>query len=381
VLVDCDNFDEVMEEMSIRLDLPRCSMRFKELDDFHPDHIYRTTPVFEQLENLRPAQPKPQAPRAGLLDEMIGHTESRATRAEDAGDLAAFIERVTAKHLADRPDAAKMEWKAKVKAVASAQMKAILHHPDFQALESAWRSVYMLVMGLGAEEGIQIAICDITLDEVTADADAFAVWLSGARPWSLVVGNYGFGQGTKDAHRLALLGRAARAAGAPLLAEAQPPDGEGSDEWRALRRSTEAHWVGLALPRFLVRLPYGKSTSPVESLEFEEMPVSTHGEYLWGNPAFCCAYLIGQAFRAHGWEMRPGMVRRMDGMPHHVYQSEGQATSKPCAEVLLSEREAEELLDQGYMPLASLKDQDAVLLVRFCSIAEPAAPLSGRWNG
>lgn len=380
--VDCDNLDQVIEDLDVRLDLPRAALRFRELDDFHPDHIYRAAPIFQQLENLRPATAPPNAPPAGLLDAMIGQTESRSARAEDAGDLAAFIQRVSSKHLEEPPDAAKQEWKAKVRSAAGETMCAILHHPDFQALEAGWRSASMLVTRLGAEDGIEIAIVDVTLDELTDDPEAAARWLAGSKkPWSLVVGNYAFAQGAADARHLAILGHAARVAGCPVLAEAQPQEREVPAEWQALRRSAEARWIGLALPRFLVRLPYGKSTSPVESMDFEEMRESVHTGYLWGNPAFCCACLIGQAFREHGWDMRPGMCRRMDGMPLHVYQSGGEPVSKPCAEVLLSEIEAEQLLDQGFMPLASLKDQDAVLVVRFCSIAEPAAALSGRWSG
>ena len=184
--VDCDNFDDTMGRMDVRVDLPRVSLRFRELEDFHPDRLYRAAPVFEQLENLRPPAARQQAaPGGNLLDDMIGQTESRAARAEDAGDLAAFIDRVSARHLEDRPDAAKEAWKAKVKAVAVEQMNAILHHPQFQALESAWRSLSMLVMRLGAEEGIEIAICDVRLDELTPDPDAFAAWLAGTnKPWT-----------------------------------------------------------------------------------------------------------------------------------------------------------------------------------------------------
>jgi type VI secretion system protein ImpC len=381
IKVDCDNFEEVIEQLNVRLDVPRASLRFRELDHFHPDHIYRTAPVFQELENLRPAT-TPKAPPANLLESMIGESESHPVRAEDAGDLAAFIKRVSAKHMEDRPDAAQLEWKAKVKAASSELMKQILHHAPFQALEAAWRSVLMLITRLGAEEGIELAICDVTLDELTADPEATSRWLAGSKkPWSLVVANFAFGQGSADARRLAILGNAARAAEAPLMAEAQPPADEGSAEWQALRRSAEARWIGLSLPRFLVRLPYGKSTSPLEALDFEEMPVSEHGHYLWGNPAFCCACLIGLAFRAHGWDLRPGMVRRLDDMPLHVYDEDGESETKPCAEVWMNESTAEQLLEQGFIPLASLKGQDSVMVVRFCSIASPAAPLSGRWNG
>jgi type VI secretion system protein ImpC len=99
------------------------------------------------------------------------------------------------------------------------------------------------------------------------------------------------------------------------------------------------------------------------------------------NPAFCVAYLIGQSFRSEGWDLRPGSHRQVEGLPLHVYKSGGESVNKPCAEILLTENDAKLLLECGYMPLASMKNQDAVLLVRFQSIAEPLAALGGRWTG
>src|SRR5690349_24300168 len=103
IKVDCDNFEEVIGQLDVRLDVPGASLRFRELDHFHPDHIYRSAPVFEELQNLRPATsaqaPPAQAPPANLLESMIGESESHPVRAEDANDLAAFIRRVSAKHM------------------------------------------------------------------------------------------------------------------------------------------------------------------------------------------------------------------------------------------------------------------------------------------
>jgi len=204
---------------------------------------------------------------------------------------------------------------------------------------------------------------------------------SGREPWAVLVGNFVFSDSEADARRLYALGRVARLAGTPFLAEAQPPSGEpGSEAWQELRKSAVATSIGLALPRFLLRLPYGKSTSAVESFKFEEMAGSVHAEYLWGNPAFCCAYLLGQSFRDSGWDMRTGQHRKIEGLPLHVYKSGGESINKPCAEMLLSEKDAEFIMESGYMPLASLKDQDAVLLVRFQSIADPVAGLGARWK-
>jgi len=119
----------------------------------------------------------------------------------------------------------------------------------------------------------------------------------------------------------------------------------------------------------------------VEGFEFEEMPgVPDHQAYLWGNPAFTCVQVLAEAFANDGWEMRPGAGAQIDGLPLHVYEAEGEQQVKPCAEVLLTEREIDWILDRGYMALASIRDRDAVRLVRFQSIAKPLARLSGRWE-
>ena len=387
LLVDLDNFDDVMETMQPSLRLPRVDLRFRELDDFHPDHIYRNAELFRKLAELRYEPPKaatagmPVATGPGLLDSILEQTgEATAPGVEEAGDLAAFIRKVTAPHVEARPDAARLEWESRKEAAISEQMRAVLHHPQFQAAEAAWRATWLLVRGLA--DDVKIHLLDATLDELMSDLPALEKLLAAPRdPWALLVGNYVFGESQEDARRLSLLGKIARAVGAPFLAEAQPPAAEpAAEHWQDLRRSPVARWIGLVLPRFLLRLPYGKATSPVESFAFEEMSGSVHAEYLWGNPAFCCAYLIGQSFRSHGWELRPGMHRQVSGLPLHVYTADGQAEIKPCAEVLLSENDAELLLDCGYMPLASMKNKDAVMLVRFQSIADPLTPLAGRWT-
>jgi type VI secretion system protein ImpC len=89
---------------------------------------------------------------------------------------------------------------------------------------------------------------------------------------------------------------------------------------------------------------------------------------------------LGEAFTRYGWAMRPNSVRDIDGLPAHVFQQDGESQVKPCAEVLLTDEVAEMLLDSGVMPLASMKNGDRVRLVRFQSVADPVAPLAGRWS-
>ncbi|MFZ1830052.1 MAG: type VI secretion system contractile sheath large subunit, partial [Candidatus Competibacteraceae bacterium] len=148
--------------------------------------------------------------------------------------------------------------------------------------------------------------------------------------------------------------------------------------WRALRQCMIAPWLGLALPRVLLRLPYGRKTDPVEQLEFEEMPMGRDpGAYLWGNPAFVCARLMTAAFVENGEAFSPGDVLELEGWPAHVYEEAGERVLQPATEVLLSEKAMQAILARGLMPLLGHRQRNAVRLARFQSLAEPATALAG----
>jgi type VI secretion system protein ImpC len=445
VVIDRDNFDQVLADMGAELHLgegqdgPRIALRFQELEDFHPDRIYGKTGLFQTLCETRrklgnpstfaeaaavvkgwagmpagapPAMP-PQPERSAappdlaaltegsLLENVLEVTESRLPPAGRRPDeLQAFIEQAVAPHLVPRQDPQLSELVAQVDAAAGRLMRAILHHQDFQALEAAWRGVLFLVRGLETGADLKLYLLDISKAELAADLNSSAglrnsqmyrllveeaVDALGAQPWAVAAGDFTFSRTEGDIETLGRLAELMRIAGAPFLAEADPAGDADSSEtarhWNSLRHSPAASWLGLALPRFLLRLPYGRETEPLESFAFEEMPgTPDHQNYLWGNPAFACAYLLGQAFSSDGWNLRPGVNEEIRGLPLHVYEVGGEKRLKPCAELLMTESDAEWILEQGLMPLVSFKNEDAVRLLRFQSIAEPLAPLSGRWS-
>jgi type VI secretion system protein ImpC len=271
-------------------------------------------------------------------------------------------------------------------------MRAILHHPEFQALEAAWRAVFQLVRAVETGSQLQLYLLDISKAELAADLSATddlrqsGTWRilveetveTGGDAWSVVAGNYSFARTVGDAEMLGRLAKIMSFAGAAFLGEADPANSgadaeEGARHWERLRRLPEASWIGLAMPRLLLRLPYGKKTALVEGFDFEEMPgVPNHQEYLWGNPAFTCAQVLAEEFANEGWAMRPGAHVQIDGLPLHVYTEDGEQKAKPC--------EIDWILDEGYMPMASIRGTDSVRLVRFQSIAKPLARLSGRWG-
>jgi type VI secretion system protein ImpC len=135
----------------------------------------------------------------------------------------------------------------------------------------------------------------------------------------------------------------------------------------------------LALPIFLLRLPYVIKTTPLESFDFEESP-EEHEDYLWGNPAIAIALLLGESFSESGWQMRLGSVAEVQNLPLHVSTRHGESMAKPCAEVLLTEETVGAMIEAGLMPLVSFRNRDSVRVARFQSTADPAHPLAGPWQ-
>lgn len=417
--VDRDNFDAVLRQVAPALELgPHLAVGFRELDDFHPDRLYESVELFRRLREARDRladartfpdeardlglYPPPQSPEVtelasgSLLDRVLEASETRAAaRAPDP--LADYVRRIVAPYLQPRPDPKQKEVLAQLDEAAGALMRALLHQPAFQALEAAWRAVFFLVRRLDTDGRLRIYFLDVTKEELAADLLSGELLQSGlyrllveqtigtlgGEAWSVVAGNYVFQPKPEDARLLARIAKLASQAGAPFLAEAGAEEGEaeGRQAWNVLRAMPEAAWIGLALPRFLLRLPYGRRTDPIDAFDFEEMPAAPqHPWYLWGNPAFACLYLLGRAFENWGWDMRPGMIQDIDGLPAHYYEEEGETKMKPCAEMLLTAEAVEQILEMGFMPLVSMKNRDQVRLARFQSIALPPRPLAGPWR-
>lgn len=327
-------------------------------------------------------------------------------------DLGALIHDMVQSYIVPAVDPEQAELVARVDLAISDRMRAILHHSDFKELESAWRTLQFLVDRVEPDETLRLHVVDVSKDELFADlGEADDVGTSGAYrllvdqspdpPHALLIGNYRFDASRQDIRLLHQLARVARATGAPFLAAAGPhfagcesiaetPDPD-DWHWRAgeevallregLSGSSEAAYVGLALPRFLLRLPYGKDTVPVASFAFEEYHAPAgHEQYLWGNSAAICACLVATAYRKCGWALSSGLDSEMTGIPMHEFVWSGEKQITPCAETLLTDRATEVLIGKRLMPVLSVRDRDAVRVPRLQSIAQPPARLAGRWK-
>ena len=461
IAIDRDNYDEVFARLGVEIALPlgdgwRETVRFGELDNLHPDHIVDQLGVFSELRALRrrllnrdlfaaaaeevaawggtPAEPEPTPaaeapepppPEGGvpLPDDLLGAVLSESSeaaadvRSRSGSDLAdQLIRDIVAPHVVPAPDPRQDQLVGAVDAATSAQLRTILHDPDFQSVESGWLSLDFLVRRLETDTTLKLYLLDVSKADLAADLDRDALASSGlykllveqaletpgGLPWSLLVGNYTFGGHVEDADLLGRLAQVAARAGAPFLAggasvlagcpsfaEAPDPDNwtlklelDASEAWAALRDLPDAASVALFLPRVLQRLPYGVRSNPIEAFDFEEVPddadaAARRQAYVWGNPAFAAACLIGQAFTADGWSLRPGAPNQLDGMPLQVVRDEGDEYLLPCAELWLSERGADQMLNRGLTPVWSVKNEDRIRVGPFRSLTGGA--LKGRW--
>jgi len=464
--VDRDTLDAVITKLGVEVHLSLTEdnkalvLRFDELEDFHPDRIFQRLDIFQELRTLRhdlndnstfaaaadkvrnwlhgetsgpedeaekkvkEQSPEPVAEKmsGSLLDQVVAETTGQAVEPEPAptthasSDLDDFISQIVKPHLVADADPQREQLLAVIDTAISQVMEAILHHPEFQAIESAWREVYFLISRLETGVELKLYLFDISKGELAADLNSSedlsttalyrhfveqAVETFGGMPWGLLAGNFFFEPNLADIQTLGRMAKIARLAGAPFIGGAHErflgcdslhenphPDTwrlaitpDTAKAWNMLRQLPEASSLGLALPRFLLRLPYGADTDETDTFDFEEMgPPPDHDSYLWGNAAVACTCLVGMAFCRSGWQLRPGEVQEITSLPLHVYKDDGASKIKPCAEVVFTQKAAELILDKGLMVLLSFLNQDIVRLGRFQSIADPPTQLAGRWG-
>jgi type VI secretion system protein ImpC len=378
-----------------------------------PHQESKPAPSTHQASSTPP--PDPGEVLARMLETATSAPPTGAALGDNRG-WQRFVEEVVAPYLVPDTDPQQPERLAQVERAMGDLTRTLLHHRDVQQLEAAWRGLAWLTQKLELSTQLKLFALDVSKAELAADLEQEkdvrssklarvlidrAGGTPGGQPWAVVAGNYTFDQTTEDLTLLGQLAKLAQQTGAPFLAQASPdfigcssladtPDPENwqkvsqatsQETWQDFRHRAEAAYLGLALPRFLLRLPYGDETEPLETWSFEEQTSPpAHEAYLWGNPIFACMELIGRAFMEEGWNGRLGVFLEVEGLPLHIFTYEGESRTQPCAEVLLTERAADIMLEKGLMPLFSLKDQDVIRLARFQSIADPLRPLASRWQ-
>ncbi|WP_269497585.1 type VI secretion system contractile sheath large subunit [Castellaniella sp. S9] len=276
------------------------------------------------------------------------------------------------------------------------QVDEILHNPEFQRLESSWRSLKFLIDRTNFRENIKIQIMNVNKDDLLSDfEDSPEVTKSGlykncytaefgqfgGQPFGAIIANYEFGPGSSDVKLLQYCASVASMAHAPFIAAAgaqffglddfaKLPDLKDLSsifempqytKWNGFRESEDARNVGLVLPHFLLRTPYGNDTTPSKKFNYEEDVSAGNNAFLWGNAAFAFASRLTASFADYRWcanIIGPQGGGTVGDLPIYNYEAMGEIQTKIPTEVLISERREFELAEQGFIGLAMRKNSD-----------------------
>ena len=294
------------------------------------------------------------------------------------------------------------------------QINLILHQGEFQRLESAWRGLHHLVNNTETDEMLKIRVMNVTKADLAKTLKRYkgTAWDQspvfkriyeeeygqfGGQPFGCLVGDYYFDQSPPDVELLGEMAKVAAAAHAPFISGGSPSLMQmGSWQelanprdlskifltpeyaaWRSLRESDDAKYIGLAMPRFLARTPYGAKTNPVEAFNFEEDTAGAdHTKYAWANAAYPMAVNINRSFKMYGWCSRIRGIESggaVEGLPTHTFPTDDGGVDMKCpTEIAISDRREAELAKNGFMPLVHRKNSDFAAFIGAQSLQKPA---------
>lgn len=294
------------------------------------------------------------------------------------------------------------------------QINKIIHHEDFQKLESAWRGLNYLVNNTETDEQLKIRVLNISKTDLHktlkrykgTNWDQSPIFKKlyeeefgqfGGEPYGCLVGDFYFDQSPQDVELLGEMAKVAAAAHAPFISAASPNVMQMDTwqelanprdltkifqtpeyaAWRSLRESEDAKYIGLAMPRFLARLPYGAKTNPVEAFDFEEdTEGADHAKYSWANAAYAMATNINRSFKEYGWCSRIRGIESggaVEGLPVHSFPTDDGGVDMKCpTEIAISDRREAELAKNGFMPLIHRKNSDFAAFIGAQSLHQPA---------
>ena len=350
-----------------------------------------------------------------LLDQVISATrpqsDQEAARAKDY--FRQFLNQVVkpGQVVSKDVEANVKHWISQIDKVLTAQTNEIMHHPEFQKLESTWRGLHYLVHHSETGENLKVRVLNVSKKDLfkdlekAAEFDQSALFKKiyeeeygqlGGQPYGMLVGDYEFGRTAEDISLLKMISNVAAAAHAPFVAAAAPKmfnfdsytelanprdlakifDSVEYASWKSFRESEDSRFVGLTLPRTLARLPYGQEFKQVEEFNFEEsVDGKDHQSYLWMNAAWCYASRITDAFSKWGWFARTRGVEgggRVEDLPVHTFPTDdGDIAMKCPTEIAITDRREFELSNLGFLPMIHAKGTDFAVFMGAQSCQKP----------
>lgn len=294
------------------------------------------------------------------------------------------------------------------------QVNLVLHHDDFQKLEGTWRGLHYMVNNTETDEQLKIRVLNISKKDLGKTLKKYkgTSWDQsplfkklyeeeygqfGGEPFGCLMGDYHFDHSPQDVELLAQIAQISAASHAPFLAGVSPSTlqmeswGELANPrdltkifstpdyaaWRSLRESDDSKYIGLAMPRFLSRLPYGAKTDPVDEFDFEENTEAANSKnYTWSNAAYAMATNINRSFKMYGWCSRIRGIESggaVENLPVHSFPTDDGGVDMKCpTEIAISDRREAELAKAGFMPLIHKKNSDFAAFIGAQSLQKPA---------
>ncbi len=332
-----------------------------------------------------------------LLEQIMTNTRLQAT--DEGYDVAKRGVEEFLKELLQPQHAQERVEKKQVDAMISEldkrlgfQMDEILHHPDFQSLESAWTNLEMLVDRTDFRENIKINVFNVSKEDLSEDLGGVSeitksgfyshIYTAeygqyGGDPVGAIIGNYEFSQGSQDIELLKNIASVSAMSHAPFIAAASPKflgiesfqelpglkeidaifEGPRYQKWQSFRESDDARNVGLTIPGFMLRPIYGED-HPAKTFTYQESTDGSNENYLWGNAAFAFATNLTDSFAKYRWcpnIIGPKSGGGVDDLPLDSYEKDGEIIVVGPTEVALSDRREFELAEQGFMALTMRK--------------------------
>jgi type VI secretion system protein ImpC len=295
----------------------------------------------------------------------------------------------------------------------SAQINEILHNEEFKKVESAWRGLHFLVSRSEINDQLKVRVLQISKTELRNCVRKYkrAAWHSsplfrkiyetefgvlGGEPYGCLIGDYSFDHSATDCETLREVSKIAAAAHVPFLSAADssllgleswqelpnPRDLTAIFStpeyaaWNGLRSSEDSRYLGLALPRFLGRMPYGAKTNPVDEFAFEEETGgSDPSKFCWLNAAYAMGTNITRAYSLYGWCSRIRGVESggaVENLPIYTFPTDEGGVDMACpTEISISDRREAELSKNGFMPLIHRKNSDMAAFIGAQSVQKP----------
>lgn len=296
----------------------------------------------------------------------------------------------------------------------SDQINLILHHEDYQKLEGSWRGLHYLVNNTETDEMLKIRVFNISKKDLGKTLKKFkgTAWDQspifkklyeeeygqfGGAPYGCITGDFHFDHSPPDVEILGEMAKISAAAHAPFITGVAPTIMQMDSwqelsnprdltkifqtaeyaPWRSLRESDDSRYIGLCMPRFLSRLPYGAKTDPVSEFDFEEdVEGADHSRYTWSNAAYSMAANINRSFKMYGWCSRIRGIESggaVEGLPCHTFPTDDGGVDMKCpTEIAISDRREAELAKNGFMPLVHKKNSDFAAFIGAQSLQKPA---------